>query len=143
MFSTERLVKTRVEGRVGEKKAAGKVRTEVEGQNREDNDGEGRQKEGQGCRRKKGGDRKERREQKENEEGKEVCVVGEGYEKQDRASEVLDPPLPGKAGLVSMLKPWNREEVPYLWLTVTESQRRDNMFLSMRPGEGPLDLEGS
>ena len=42
-----------------------------------------------------------------------VCVVGEGYEKQDRASEVLDLPLPGKAELVSMLKPWEREEVPY------------------------------
>ena len=43
-----------------------------------------------------------------------MCVVGEGYEKQDRASEVLDLPLPGKAELVSMLKPWEREEVPTL-----------------------------
>lgn len=127
----------------GRKRLQGRSETEVEGQNREGNDGEGRQKEGQGCRRKKGGERKKRREQKENEEGKEVRVMGEGYEKQDRASEVLDHPLPGKAGLVSMLKPWNREEVPYLWLTVTENQRRDNMFLSMRPGEGPLGLEGS
>lgn len=41
------------------------------------------------------------------------CVVGEGYGKQDRSSEVLDLPLLGKADLVSMLKPWEREEVPY------------------------------
>lgn len=57
--------------------------------------------------------RRKSREQKEDEEGKEVCVVGERCEKQDRSSEVLDLPLPGKADLVSMLKPWEREEVPY------------------------------
>lgn len=127
----------------GRKRLQRRSETEVEVQDRDDNDGGGRQKEGQRCRRKNGRERKKRREQKENEEGKEVCVVGEGYEKQDRVGEVLDLPLPGKAGLVSMLKPWNREKVPYLRLTVTESQRRDNMFLSMRPGEGPLGLEGS